>query len=326
MKGIMKKSTAAKRKIAAIVLCALMLVNMFSAAVEDHSLDITLYYDGVCYTYSTHAHTVEELINLEGILIKPTDIMSHNMTDPIVEGMVITVDVAKYVTIHDDAESVGVITYVETVEQLLEESGRALAGRDTVYPSLEEKIYDGAKLLVSRCKDVTFTRNGSTLQYYTYDKTVAEFLEEAGVVLGDDEMVVPDLDAPITDDMTITVKKKVNAMSPLDFDVDLSNAKVLICEASAYTASADECWPYADGYTATGVKCEVGVVAVDPRVIPLKSKLYIETLDGSFVYGYCTAEDTGGAIKGNKIDLAMNTKAECFQFGRRQVRVYVLPA
>ena len=52
--------------------------------------------------------------------------------------------------------------------------------------------------------------------------------------------------------------------------------------------------------------------------------LYIEAVDGSWTYGYAIAGDTGGAIKGNKIDLFYDTDYECRQFGRRQARIYIL--
>lgn len=80
------------------------------------------------------------------------------------------------------------------------------------------------------------------------------------------------------------------------------------------------------GITRSGTRVRRGVVAVDPRVIPLGTRLYIKSLDPSIPdYGFATAEDTGGAIKGMKIDLFMETMAECFQFGKRKVRVYILP-
>jgi 3D (Asp-Asp-Asp) domain-containing protein len=71
-------------------------------------------------------------------------------------------------------------------------------------------------------------------------------------------------------------------------------------------------------WTATGVRCTYGAVAVDPRVIPLGSKLYIEG------YGYGFACDTGGAIKGRKIDLAFNSPRAAFAHGRRQTKVWIL--
>lgn len=78
------------------------------------------------------------------------------------------------------------------------------------------------------------------------------------------------------------------------------------------------------GITASGTQARVGAVAVDPKVIPLGTKLYIEYADGSGGYGYATAEDTGSAIKGYRIDLFFNTYQECINFGRKRVIVYVL--
>lgn len=85
-------------------------------------------------------------------------------------------------------------------------------------------------------------------------------------------------------------------------------------KAYAYTST---------GRTATGKAAARGMVAVDKSVIPLGTKLYVKALKGSFVYGTCSAEDTGGAIKGNVIDLFMNSEQECRSFGVRKVRVYI---
>ena len=65
-------------------------------------------------------------------------------------------------------------------------------------------------------------------------------------------------------------------------------------------------------------------MAVDPKVIPLGTKMYIVSADGEYLYGYCVAEDTGGAIQGNIVDLFFNTYEECIQFGRRDVLIYIL--
>ncbi|MFA5537424.1 MAG: 3D domain-containing protein [Bacillota bacterium] len=81
-------------------------------------------------------------------------------------------------------------------------------------------------------------------------------------------------------------------------------------EATAYTHTGNR--------TATGIYPYVGVVAVDPRVIPLGSKLYVEG------YGYAEAQDTGGAIKGDRIDIFLDTEIECINWGRRVVEVHFL--
>jgi len=74
--------------------------------------------------------------------------------------------------------------------------------------------------------------------------------------------------------------------------------------------------------TASGLPAKVGVIAVDPDVIPLLSKVYVTGSYGD--YGVCTAADTGSAIKGDTIDIYMATMAEEVAFGRRIMTVYVL--
>ncbi|MDZ4180700.1 MAG: 3D domain-containing protein, partial [Coriobacteriia bacterium] len=71
--------------------------------------------------------------------------------------------------------------------------------------------------------------------------------------------------------------------------------------------------------TATGARAGYGIIAVDPSVIPLGTRLYIPG------YGYGVAADTGGAIKGAKIDLCFDTRAEAIAWGRRTVTITVLP-
>jgi len=77
-------------------------------------------------------------------------------------------------------------------------------------------------------------------------------------------------------------------------------------------------------YTATNTRVHIGTVAVDPRVIPLGTRMFIVTNDGCYVYGISTAEDTGSAIKENKIDLYFPTQELCYQFGRRDATIYFL--
>jgi 3D (Asp-Asp-Asp) domain-containing protein len=82
--------------------------------------------------------------------------------------------------------------------------------------------------------------------------------------------------------------------------------------------------PGCDFITATGTTVHIGTVAVDPRLIPLGTRMFIVTNDGCYVYGVSTAEDTGSSIKEAKIDLYFPTYEQCIQFGRRTATVYFL--
>jgi len=87
--------------------------------------------------------------------------------------------------------------------------------------------------------------------------------------------------------------------------------------ASAYTAAADECGK-SDGVTASGVKVQENRTLACPPQYPFGAKIQI---DG---YGLYTCEDRGGAIKGNKFDIYMETKSEAFAFGRQNLTAQVI--
>lgn len=88
--------------------------------------------------------------------------------------------------------------------------------------------------------------------------------------------------------------------------------------ATAYTAYCTGC----SGVTATGIDLRSNpnqkVIAVDPRIIPLGSRVYVEG------YGEAIAGDTGGAIKGHKIDLFMASQSDAINFGRKAVKITIL--
>ncbi|MGG0644808.1 3D domain-containing protein [Sporosarcina gallistercoris] len=114
---------------------------------------------------------------------------------------------------------------------------------------------------------------------------------------------------------TTAAKKPVNKPSRSDDD---NVSKEFMANSSAYTASCKGC----SGITKTGLNLKknpsLKVIAVDPLVIPLGSKVHVEG------YGYAVAGDIGGAIKGNRIDVFMASHSQAIQWGRKSVRVKVL--
>ncbi|MBQ4596656.1 MAG: G5 domain-containing protein, partial [Firmicutes bacterium] len=103
------------------------------------------------------------------------------------------------------------------------------------------------------------------------------------------------------------VNKVVANGTQIEYDGKLYSRK-LVVKAYSYTGG---------GTTASGTRARVGEIAVDPRVIPLGTNVYIEGV------GPRRAEDTGGNIKGNTIDIYMNTLSECRQWGVRYVTIYI---
>ena len=115
-----------------------------------------------------------------------------------------------------------------------------------------------------------------------------------------------------------TIEKSKKVKKPVDsLQAQLAKAKrVFTVRSTAYTSDPRENGGW--NVTAIGTKIRRGVIAVDPRVIPLRTRVYVEG------YGFATAEDTGGAIKGNKIDVVMDTKAQSRNWGVRNVKIYIL--
>jgi 3D (Asp-Asp-Asp) domain-containing protein len=114
------------------------------------------------------------------------------------------------------------------------------------------------------------------------------------------------------------VKKAVVAKkTPSRSDTE-SVVKEFMVSASAYTASCNGC----SGITSTGINLnknpDLKVIAVDPQVIKIGTKVYVEG------YGYAIAGDTGGAIRGNKIDVFFSSKSNALKWGRKTVKIKIL--
>ena len=89
-----------------------------------------------------------------------------------------------------------------------------------------------------------------------------------------------------------------------------SLGKKITVSATAYSG---------DGITATGTVPRWGTIAVDPTIIPYGTKVYIPQFDEYFI-----AEDCGGGIKGNKIDIFMNSESQCDNWGKRSIDIYIV--
>ncbi|MCQ2450565.1 MAG: 3D domain-containing protein [Clostridia bacterium] len=100
--------------------------------------------------------------------------------------------------------------------------------------------------------------------------------------------------------------------------VPVNYKKSMTVQATAYTYTGHRC--------ATGVTPQPGYIAVNPKIIPYGTKLYIKSSDGRFIYGYAVAADTGGFVRTRptNVDLFFATRSECRSFGRRNVQIYIL--
>ena len=159
-----------------------------------------------------------------------------------------------------------------------------------------------------------------------YNTTVESIMEENNLV---DDLIFPNnvLEISPLKNLTIIEKNSVKAANLVKSEEPAQKeekaeekpaGKEITVDATAYTANCEGC----SGITKTGVDLNANpnqkVIAVDPAVIPLGSKVHVEG------YGYATAEDIGGGIDGHEIDVFINNQSDALDWGRKQVKVTII--
>ncbi|MCR5758687.1 MAG: ubiquitin-like domain-containing protein [Selenomonas sp.] len=227
------------------------------------------------------------------------------------------------VTIVADGKTITTNTNHTNPAFILGKNGVKLRANDEYHL---EKDGSNTKITVYRAVPVTVTYNGQAKSVVTSKQTVGDALIELGYNLEDVETPLG-LDAKIQANLDIVVTDSAKKRAALQRMREeqmrpkvqtergaMPYTRVYTMEATAYLPTDGS----ATGTTAMGIPARRGVVAVDPNVIPLGSQVYIPG------YGVAVAADTGGAIRGQKVDLCMETYGECMNFGRRNIEVYVL--
>ncbi len=222
----------------------------------------------------------------------------------------------KHVTIAVDGQYIELNTPYSAVDNILSQAGVTKNEKDELKISADDN--GDVVIDIKRAVPVVIEYQGGQTEIFTTKSTVDDIMKEFGYV-GNRYKIDKDGDTSVVADMHIKVTDVEPVVIPAKPTVDTGNGAVsysshLTVEATAYIPSDGG----GSGITATGMVAQHGVIAVDPRVIPLGTRVYIPG------YGEAIAADTGGAIRGNRIDLCMNTYREAINFGRRNVEVYIL--
>ena len=325
-----RKNIFRNAKFIMIVLALVSVLTMgFSTALGN---DVELNINGKTKTVFTYEKTVGDFLEKEGIVLKNKDIVSPSLDKEIDKDMKIVISSPKSYHIKDGKKTIIAEASGYTVADVLDNLDIKLNKLDRVSLPLDEIAKEGMEIKIDRVVvenlenkiEIPFeTESRENKDMFEGEKKVitkgevgqkTESLKNTYVngVLETTEVLKSEITKdPVKEVVEVGTKKGTQAPNG-------KNAKrVIVMQATAYD-------PTAGSKTAMGTRARVGAVAVDPKVIPLGSKLYIESMDGFASYGYATAEDTGGAIKGNRIDLFYNSNAEANRFGRRNVKVYVL--
>lgn len=186
-----------------------------------------------------------------------------------------------------------------------------------IYPSQQLKVEEAVQTYVVVTGDTLFNiaekYNMTVNQLMTNNQLTSDLIKPGDKLVLDGAKVIQ----PKVSAATTTTSVTSNAPTS-DTKTTAAVEKELTMTATAYTASCAGC----SGITATGINLKANpnqkVISVDPTVIPLGSKVWVEG------YGEAIAGDTGGAIKGNKIDIFIPTKQEALNWGRKTVKVKVL--
>ena len=292
-----------------------------------------------------YAGTVEKALVRANIKLGEYDEVEPPLTAKLSDGLTVEVSRAIPVSVTIGGEEKEVYTIARTVEGILGKLGINVADDDVITPARGETVaaYDsivyvrGSYEIAFLEEDVPFatTERANTNLAYGQTQVVREGekgrrkVEVKICYLDGEEVSREELSSETLTESVAKIVEKGTRTGSLVWGgggtlasrgVELRYSKMLECSATAYTAGEAG----VGSRTATGAAVRYGVVAVDPKVIPLGSRLYIEASNGAWVYGTAVAADTGGAIKGNKIDLYFDTLSECSRFGRRTAMVYVL--
>lgn len=235
----------------------------------------------------------------------------------------------QHVQIEVDGRVIDTHTAKVSPERILREAGISLGDKDEYRL---KKDGNKTEITIHRAVPVTIDCDGQKSEVLTSKPTVEEALLDMGYQLEDYD-VTPGLESTIHEHLNITLSDRAariaaeRAAAAAEAEAERQRgeqvetsrgmarySEAMIMEASAYLPTDGG----GDGITASGMMAERGVVAVDPDVIPLGTRLYIPG------YGEAIAADTGGAIIGNMIDLCMEDYGEAMEFGRRDITVYVL--
>lgn len=282
----------------------------------------------------TTAKTVKEFFAKSEIAVKEQDQLSVPLKTKIKQGLKINLDTAFQVVVNDGGEERTVWSTSTTVADFLEQQGIKLNELDRVEPGLDQMIGENVPVNIVRVEKVTdvveeplefatVTQKDSNLesgkQQVVQEGKTGKVQKTYEVILENGQEVSKTL---ISENVMENATDKIVAVGTKEMTQLVSRGtetgKEFYVSSTAYTASCNGC----SGKTAIGIDLHANpgakIIAVDPSVIPLGTKVYVEG------YGYAVAADTGTRIKGNKIDVFFASQSDAYRWGQRTVKIKIL--
>lgn len=301
----------------------------------------------VYQVYGSKGDTVQDILEDQNITLNANDTVNQALDSQITKNMEISITRNLSVTIIADGEEMTKIVPQGTVSDAVYAAGIFLGPNDQVSPDRYLKTEDGMTIRVSRVeyREVTVTEE---IPYDTVEQKDDSMYQDARVVVTEgkngsqtvvkrqklvdgtveSEQVLSStvLSEAVDEVVKVGTKRRPTGYATMDPDGTLVDHNGNIVNYSSYISGKCTAYTSNGGYTATGKKAQVGLIAVDPDVIPYGTKVYVCSPDGKTVYGYAIAADTGGAMQSGRIlaDLYYNTTSECYNFGVREMRLYIV--
>lgn len=306
--------------------------------------EVTVDLDGKIIQKVSYAKTVGDFIEAEEIPIKDGAYISVPLDTKLRDDKEITIKNPKHYTIDDGGMFADITSIHTNVRDILKDTGVKLEGEDYTYPKLSSEIEPNSTIELYRVREVEEVEE-SIIAFETrveknneLDVGITQVVQEGKDGLKKTQFKRKYVNNVLTssivvkDEIVTEPIPQITQKGSKDFIVtSRGNTRfrnAMVMTATAYDLSFESTGKNQGdryyGLTASGTKVRPGVVAVDPRVIPLGTRLYVQSLDKTKDYGFAIAEDTGGAIKGKKIDLFFESSNDVYNFGRRKVKVYVL--
>ncbi len=308
-----------------VILCILLLFMVIGLGyviiTQLVTKNVQLIVDGQVTNYKTNSYSVEELLEEKELYLAEEDSVKPALDQTLTDGSKVKVVKAVPFTLQADGTTKELKALPDTIGHVLQELEVTLSQEDKVKPALSETLMAGTEIVINRItKDVQEVTEKTDFKVKTtgdndlpagttkvlqkgkkgQEKVTYEITYSDGK-----EVARKELDRQ-------TVKKpqdKLVAKSTRGMIQGKEYVKKFTVKAYAYSGG---------GTTAMGTKARTGEIAVDPSVIPLGTNVYVEG------YGFARAEDTGGNIKGNTIDVYKNSQSACLNWGVRHVTIYIL--
>lgn len=395
MKKLFKKENLKQNKNGLLlIVLAVMVLSITAVGYALTFQNVTIIDEEKQSNIKTREETVKEVLDQEDVKYTAEDSIKPALDSKVEDGMKIVIKRAVPVTIEVDGKNYELKTTADNVKEAIKEAGVELGEKDIVTPDLETKLEKNTKIHIQKAIPCSIEVDGTTKELLTASSTVEAVLKEEKITLGEKDKINPPLDQKIEKNMKIqvtrvtektitqeekvpfkTIKKNTSSLNkgttrvvqegkngikentihivyedgkeisrevieskvtqkPIDKIIKVgtkqqipkvtsvssrgtarrsATTRTLTVVATGYSSQD----PGVNHVTSTGARLEKGVIAVDPSVIPYGSKIYVPG------YGYGTALDTGGGIKGNRLDLAFNSRAEALNFGRRSVTIRI---